>query len=657
MNPKERVKELSDILKEANYRYYVLDDPQMPDFEYDRLLRELEDLEKAHPELITEDSPTHRVGGEAISAFEKYTHPVPLMSLQDVFSLDELDEFLVKTLENDPQSQFSVEPKIDGLSVALEYVDGKFIRGATRGDGSVGEDVTENLKTIRSIPMTIDNAPARLIVRGEVYMPKKSFEKLNAKQEEEGKPLFANPRNAAAGSLRQLDPKICAQRGLDIYIFNIQLIEGRDFATHAETLDYLKELKFKVIPYKKLGNPKEINEYVLSINENRGELPCDIDGAVIKVNDLDQRNRMGSTAKCPRWAVAYKYPPEIKETVVEDIVIQVGRTGVLTPKAVVRPVRLAGTTVTNATLHNQDFISERDIRIGDTVRIRKAGEIIPEILDVIKDKRPCDAVAYRLPAACPVCGAAVVRDEEGAFVRCTGAECPAQLSRNIAHFVSRDAMDIEGLGSSLVESLIEKGLIKSPADIYYLTLDEMKSLWQKGSKAAEKLLTAIEASKNQDLSRLLYALGIRQVGAKAGKVLASHFGNLDALMTAGIEDLQAVSDVGEITARNIADWFAQPQSKHLIEKLRNAGVNFESKRTVSDTRFAGKTFVLTGALSKFTRDEATEKIELFGGKASGSVSKKTSFVVVGENAGSKERKARELGIPILTEDEFLEMIQ
>ena len=640
MNPKERVKELSDILKEANYRYYVLDDPQMPDFEYDRLLRELEDLEKAHPELITEDSPTHRVGGEAISAFEKYTHPVPLMSLQDVFSLDELDEFLVKTLENDPQSQFSVEPKIDGLSVALEYVDGKFIRGATRGDGSVGEDVTENLKTIRSIPMTIDNAPARLIVRGEVYMPKKSFEKLNAKQEEEGKPLFANPRNAAAGSLRQLDPKICAQRGLDIYIFNIQLIEGRDFATHAETLDYLKELKFKVIPYKKLGNPKEINEYVLSINENRGELPCDIDGAVIKVNDLDQRNRMGSTAKCPRWAVAYKYPPEIKETVVEDIVIQVGRTGVLTPKAVVRPVRLAGTTVTNATLHNQDFISERDIRIGDTVRIRKAGEIIPEILDVIKDKRPCDAVAYRLPAACPVCGAAVVRDEEGAFVRCTGAECPAQLSRNIAHFVSRDAMDIEGLGSSLVESLIEKGLIKSPADIYYLTLDEMKSLWQKGSKAAEKLLTAIEASKNQDLSRLLYALGIRQVGAKAG-----------------IEDLQTVSDVGEITARNIADWFAQPQSKHLIEKLRNAGVNFESKRTVSDTRFAGKTFVLTGALSKFTRDEATEKIELFGGKVSGSVSKKTSFVVVGENAGSKERKARELGIPILTEVEFLEMIQ
>ena len=657
MDPKERVKELSEILKEANYRYYVLDDPTMPDFEYDRLLRELEELEAAHPELVTEDSPTQRVGGEAISAFEKYTHPVPLMSLQDVFSLEELDEFLEKTLAADPSTVFSVEPKIDGLSVALEYVDGKFIRGATRGDGNVGEDVTENLKTIRSIPMTLENAPARLIVRGEVYMPKKSFEKLNAKQEEEGKPLFANPRNAAAGSLRQLDPKICAQRGLDIFIFNIQLIEGVEFASHAETLDYLKTLKFKVIPHQKLKNPAEINDYVLSINENREDLPCDIDGAVIKVNDLAQRERMGATAKCPRWAVAYKYPPEIKESVVEDIVIQVGRTGVLTPKAVVRPVRLAGTTVTNATLHNQDFITERDIRIGDTVHIRKAGEIIPEILDVVKEKRPAYAVAYLLPKACPVCGAAVARDEEGAFVRCTGAECPAQLSRNIAHFVSRDAMDIEGLGSSIVEALIEKGLIKSPADIYYLTLDEMKSLWQKGSKAAEKLLGAIEASKQQDLSRLIFALGIRQVGAKAGKVLASHFGTLDALMNATEEELTEVPDVGAVTARNIAEWFTQPQSQHLVEKLRGAGVNFESKREITDTRFAGKIFVLTGALSKFTRDKATEKIELFGGKASGSVSKKTSYVVVGENAGSKERKARELGIPILSEDDFLAMIQ
>ena len=657
MEAKERIAELTKLLTEANYRYYVLDDPTMPDFEYDHLLRELEDLEKGHPEFISPDSPTQRVGGEAVSAFRKVEHPVALMSLQDVFSLDELNEFLEKTLESEPETEFSVEPKIDGLSVALEYVDGRFVRGATRGDGNVGEDVTENLKTIRSIPMTIDNAPPRLIVRGEVYMPKKSFEKLNARQEEEGKPLFANPRNAAAGSLRQLDPKIAAKRGLDILIFNVQLAEGVAFSTHAETLDYLKNLRFKVIPYKKLRGVQEIDDYVLSINENRAELACDIDGAVIKVDDLAQRERMGTTAKFPKWAVAYKYPPEIKETVVEDIVIQVGRTGVLTPKAVVRPVRLAGTTVTNATLHNQDFISERDIRIGDTVHIRKAGEIIPEILDVVKEKRPAGAEAYFLPKTCPVCGAKVERDEDGAFLRCTGAECGAQLSRNIAHFVSRDAMDIDGLGSAIVESLIEKGLVKSPADIYYLTLDEMKSLWQKGDTAAKKLLKSIEASKEQDVSRLIYALGIRQVGAKAGKVLAAAFGSLDGLMNASLEELTAVSDVGGVTAANIVDWFAQPQSQHMVERLRAAGVNFESKRVVTDARFSGKTFVLTGALSKFTREEATEKIELLGGKASGSVSKKTSFVVVGENAGSKERKARELGIPILTEDEFLEMIQ
>ena len=657
MDARERVAELTKRLTEANYRYYVLDNPTMQDFEYDRLLRELEDLEKANPELLREDSPTQRVGGAAISAFEKYTHPVPLMSLQDVFSLDELDEFLEKILKEYPQTEFSVEPKIDGLSVALEYVGGKFVRGATRGDGNIGEDVTENLKTIRSIPMSIENAPPRLIVRGEVYMPKKSFEKLNARQEEEGKLLFANPRNAAAGSLRQLDPKICAQRGLDIYIFNIQLCDGVTFQSHTETLEYLKSLRLKVIPYKKFNSVKEINEYVLAINENRGDLPCDIDGAVIKVDNLLQREALGATAKFPRWAAAYKYPPEIKETVVEDIVIQVGRTGVLTPKAIVRPVRLAGTTVTNATLHNQDFISERDIRIGDTVHIRKAGEIIPEILDVVLQKRPADAAPYLLPDNCPVCGAKVERDEEGVFIRCTGAACGAQLSRNIAHFVSRDAMDIDGLGGAIVDALIERGLVKTPADIYYLTLEDVKSLWKSGATAAKKLLTAIENSKQQDVSRLIYALGIRQVGAKAGKVLASSFGNLDALMNASLEELTAVPDVGEITARNIADWFAQPQAKDMIEQLRNAGVNFESKRVISDSRFAGKVFVLTGALSKFTREEATEKIELFGGKTSGSVSKKTSFVVVGENAGSKERKARELGIPILSEDEFLEMIQ
>ena len=657
MEAKERIQELTKLLSEANYRYYVLDDPQMLDFEYDRLLRELEELEKANPELVLPDSPTLRVGGEALSQFQKVEHPVPLMSLQDVFSLEELDEFLDKVLESDPETEFSVEPKIDGLSVALEYENGIFVRGATRGDGVVGEDVTENLKTVRSIPMTIENAPPRLIVRGEVYMPKKSFERLNETQEKEGKPLFANPRNAAAGSLRQLDSKITAKRGLDILIFNIQLAEGVSFATHGESLDYLRNLRFKVVPFTILKDKKQINDYVMSINENREKLSCDIDGAVIKVNDLSRRERLGATAKFPRWAVAYKYPPEIKPTVVEDIVVQVGRTGVLTPKAVVRPVRLAGTTVTNATLHNQDFITERDIRIGDTVQIRKAGEIIPEILEVDFTKRPEGTVPYRLPAVCPVCGAPVARDEEGAFVRCTGAECPAQLSRNISHFVSRDAMDIEGFGSAIVDSLIEKGFVKSPADIYYLTLDEMKSLWQKGDTAAKKLLAAIEASKDQDLSRLIYALGIRQVGAKAGKVLASSFGTMDALMNASLEELTEVPDVGGITAENIVQWFSQEQSRHMIERLRDAGVNFESKRVISDARFAGMTFVLTGALSKFTREEATEKIELLGGKASGSVSRKTTYVVVGENAGSKERKARELGIPILSEDDFLEMIQ
>ena len=657
MNPKERIDELTAQLTDANYRYYVLDDPQMPDFEYDQLLRELEELEKANPELVAADSPTKRVGGEALSQFEKVAHPVPLMSLQDVFSKEELREFLNKVLETEPGTEFSVEPKIDGLSVALEYVNGLFVRGATRGDGNVGEDVTENLKTIRAIPMKLENAPARLIVRGEVFMPKKSFEKLNARQEAEGKPLFANPRNAAAGSLRQLDPKIAAKRGLDIYIFNVQLADGVTFSSHSQSLEYLKQLKFKVIPFKILSAPEKIDAQIDAVNDNREKLSCDIDGAVVKVNDLAQRERLGSTAKFPRWAAAYKYPPEIKPTVVEDIVVQVGRTGVLTPKAVVKAVRLAGTTVTNATLHNQDFISQRDIRIGDTVWIRKAGEIIPEILEVDLSKRPEGTEPYLLPQRCPVCGAKVEKDPDGAFLRCTGAECPAQLSRNISHFVSRDAMDIEGLGSAIVDGLIERGLIQSPADIFYLTLEDVKSLWKSGSTAAKKLLNAIEASKQQDLSRLIYALGIHQVGAKTGKVLASTFGSLDALMAASLEELTAVPDVGEVTASNIHNWFAQEQSCHMIRRLRDAGVNFESKRVVSDTRFAGKTFVLTGALSKFTREEATEKIEMFGGKAAGSVSKKTSYVVVGENAGSKERKARELGIPILSEEDFLEMIQ
>ena len=657
MEPQKRIQDLTALLNEAGYRYYVLDDPTLPDFEYDRLLRELEDLEKTYPEYVLPDSPTKRVGGQAVNTFGEVTHAVPLMSLQDVFSMEELEDFLNRTQEALPNAAYSVEPKIDGLSVALEYEDGRFVRGATRGDGVVGEDVTENLKTIRSIPMTLENAPARLIVRGEVYMPKKTFRTLNAALEENGEKTFANPRNAAAGSLRQKDPKVTAKRKLDILVFNVQLAEGVTFTSHCETLEYLKSLRFKVIPYKKLSDPKKIEEEILRINEEREKLPCDIDGGVVKLDDLAQRELLGATAKFPRWAVAYKYPPEVKSTVIEDIVIQVGRTGVLTPKAVVAPVRLAGTTVTNATLHNQDFISRLDVRIGDTVRIRKAGEIIPEILGVDLSKRPENTKPYFLPDRCPVCGAEVVRDEDGAFLRCTGAECPAQLSRNIAHFVSRDAMDIDGLGSAIVESLISQKLIKSPADIYYLTLEEISGLWKSGTTAAKKLLSAIEASKQQDLSRLIYALGIRQVGVKTGKSLAAAFGSMDALMEASLEALTAVPDIGEITAQSIYEWFRQDQSQHLIRRLREAGLNFESKRVITDTRLAGKTVVLTGTLSRFTREEATEKIELLGGKASGSVSRKTSFVVAGENAGSKERKARELGIPVLTEDEFWEMIQ
>ena len=657
MEARDRIKELTEILNRANHRYYVLDDPEITDYEYDRMLRELEELEAKYPEFLRPDSPTQRVGGEALSQFQKISHPVPLMSLQDVFSHEELTEFLEKTCQQNPGCLFSVEPKIDGLSVSLEYENGVFIRGATRGDGAVGEDVTENLKTIRSIPMTIPDAPRRLIVRAEVFMPKKSFEILNERQQIAGKPLFANPRNAAAGSLRQLDPKIAAQRNLDAYVFNIQLIDGVEFSTHRETLDYLKEHHFKVIPSAIIGDTQKILSEVNSIDAQRGELTCDIDGAVIKVDDLGLRERMGATAKCPRWAVAYKYPPEIKPTVVEDIVVQVGRTGVLTPKAVVRAVRLAGTTVTNATLHNQDFITQRDIRIGDTVLIRKAGEIIPEILEVDFSKRPEWAEPYLLPEHCPVCGAVTTRDVDGAFCRCTGIACSAQLSRNIAHFVSRDAMDIEGLGSAIVESFIDRNLIKTPADIYTLQLDDIKSLWKSGETAAQKLLNAIENSKQQDLSRLIFALGIRQVGSKTAKVLAGVFGTMDALASATVDELTQIPDVGAVTAEYIVQWFQQPQSAAMLEKLRMAGVNFESTKVVHDARFAGMTFVLTGALSRFTREEATERIEAFGGKVSGSVSKKTAYVVIGENAGSKERKARELGIPLLSEEEFLEMIQ
>ena len=657
MNPQKEIEELTLELEEANRLYYVLDAPTMEDYEYDKKLRRLEELEAQYPEFASPLSPTKRVGGEALSRFEKVEHAVPLESLQDVFSEEEVGEFDRRLRETVRDAAYSVEPKVDGLSVALEYRDGVFVRGATRGDGRIGEDVTENLKTIRSIPLRIDDAPSRLIVRGEVFMPRVVFEKLNAAREEAGRSLFANPRNAAAGSLRQLDPSIAAERRLDILIFNLQLAEGIEFQTHAQTLDYLKQRHFKVIPYQLCATAAEATEEIRRIGQERYGYSFDIDGAVVKLNNLADRALLGSTAKFPRWACAYKYPPEIRETVLEDIVVQVGRTGVLTPKAVVRPVRLAGTTVTNATLHNQDFITEKDIRIGDTVKIRKAGEIIPEILSVETEKRPAGTSPYRLPSLCPVCGAPVERDPDGAALRCTGAECPAQLSRNIAHFVSRNAMDIDGMGDAIVEQLITMGAVRSPADIYFLTLDELKSLWKSGSKAAQKLLAAIEGSKNNDLSRLIFALGIRQVGEKAAKVLAKTFGSLDALMQATQEELTQIRDIGAVTAENIVSWFASPQSRHLISRLREAGVNFESTAVQDDGRFAGMTFVLTGALSLFTRDEATEKIEAHGGKAAGSVSKKTTYLVAGENAGSKLKKANELGIPVLSEQEFLSMLQ
>jgi DNA ligase (NAD+) len=541
--------------------------------------------------------------------------------------------------------------------VALEYVDGIFVQGATRGDGNVGEDVTENLKTIRTIPLKLENAPHRLIVRGEVFMPKKVFEKLNAQREAAGKALFANPRNAAAGSLRQLDPKIAAQRQLDILIFNLQLCEGREFSTHTETLDFLRQLRFKVIPYTLCHTAAEIETRITAIGEGREDFSFDIDGAVVKVNDLHQRENLGSTAKYPRWACAYKYPPEIKPTVVQDIIIQVGRTGVLTPKAVVAPVRLAGTTVTNATLHNQDFISEKDIRIGDTVRIRKAGEIIPEILEVDFSKRPAEAQPYFLPDRCPVCGGETVRDPDGAAIRCTNEGCPAQKVRFLTHFASRDAMDIDGLGSAMVETLVDAGLADTPADLYRLREEDLVQLDRMGKQSAKNLLEALERSKENDLWRLVFALGIRQVGAKAAKALSTHFGSLEALSQATTEDLTQVPDIGGITAENIQTWFQRPENQALVSQLTAAGLNTQCQTTVQDQRFAGKTIVLTGTLEQMTRGEAAEKIEQFGGKAAGSVSKKTDFVVAGPGAGSKLRKAEELGIPVLSEAEFLEMLQ
>ena len=658
MDYREEIKELRRKLTEHGYRYYVLDDPSIPDHEYDLMNRRLEELEAEHPEEITPDSPTQRIGGKTLEGFAPYAHEVPLESLQDVFNAGEVADFCERMEENlGLFTEYSVEPKVDGLSVALEYRDGVFYRGATRGDGRGGEDVTENLKTIRSIPMTLPEKLPRLIVRGEVYMARSVFEEINAMRELQGKPLMANPRNAAAGSMRQLDPRIAAERKLDIQIFNLQLAEGKTFTSHAETLDYLKSQRFKVIPFKTLGSLNEVQSEIERINDERMKYPFDIDGAVVKVNSLTDREKLGSTAKCPKWAVAYKYPPEKKPSRILDIVVQVGRTGVLTPKAVLEPVRLAGTTVTNATLHNQDLIAEKDIRIGDTVIVQKAGEIIPEIVEVDFSKRPEGTVPYFLPKTCPVCGAAVRREEDGVAVRCTGAECPAQLQRNITHFASRDAMDIEGLGPAVVQQLVESGLIHNVADLYHLQAQDVAQLDRMGAKSAENLIRAIEKSKGNDLSKLIYGLGIRQVGEKAGKVLSSHFRSMEALMSASEEELTEINDVGGITARCITEYLSAPQSQDLIRRLKEAGVNMESTAQLVDQRFAGMTFVLTGTLSRFDRKTAQSMIEDRGGKAAGSVSKRTTYVVAGEAAGSKLKKAQELNIPVLTEDEFAKMLE
>ncbi len=650
----QQVAALREALRYHNKKYYDEDAPEISDFAYDRMLRALETLEKAYPEYDDPDSPTHRVGGSASEKFSSVTHAWPLESLQDVFSFDELAEFYARA----QAEEYVVEYKIDGLSVSLEYRDGIFVRGATRGDGVTGEDVTDNLRTIEEIPKVLENAPPELVVRGEVYMRRSVFEEINAQRELDGQPPLANPRNAAAGSLRQLDSAVTRARRLSIFCFNIQNSSELPLSSHVQALDYLKQLGFPVSPrYPVYADPAEIRREIERMGDSRGELDFDIDGAVVKVNSFARRQALGSTAKYPRWASAYKYPPEVKETVLRDIVITVGRTGVLTPNAVLDPVRLAGTTVSRATLHNRDIIREKDVRIGDTVRVRKAGEIIPEILGYVPEKRPADSVPYEMPSVCPVCGAPVFEDGDEAAIRCTGAECPAQLLRNLMHFVSRDAMDIDGCGQAVLQSLIDADLIHSAADLYTLKADELEPLARMGRKSADNLTAAIAASRQNDLSRLLFAFGIRHVGQKAAKVLSGTFGSLDAILAADVEQLTEVRDIGGATAQAIVSWREQEQSQHLVARLRELGVNFLGEQTVKSDRLAGKTIVLTGTLTLFTRKQATEIIERLGGRASGSVSKKTTYVVAGENAGSKLKKANELGIPVLTEQEFRDLIQ
>ena len=658
MDAGKEINELTDRLIAYAVKYYNEDAPEISDFEYDDLMNRLKALEAEHPDLARDDSPTKRVIGNVLEGFESVTHPYPMESLQDVFSYEELYDFDKRVKERFPDAEYSVEVKIDGLSVCLEYRDGIFVRGATRGDGRVGEDVTENLKTIFDIPLKIESDLSPLYVRGEVYMSYKTFERLNEENEKLEKPLFANPRNAAAGSLRQLDSSICAKRKLSIFCFNLQNGEELGFEKHSDTFNFMREKGCKIVDrYIVTDDMAKVIEFIEEIGEHRDALSFGIDGIVIKINSLAQRRRMGSTAKAPRWAIAYKFPPEEKPTKLLDITVQVGRTGVLTPNALFEPVRLAGTTVSRATLHNRDFIAEKDIRVGDTIIVRKAGDIIPEVLGVDLKKRPPDARPFKMPDRCPVCGSPLYTDPDEAAIRCTGSECPAQLSRSIAHFASRGAMDIEGLGIAIVEALLEKGHIKSAADLYYLKAEDIAAMEKMGDKSAENLLAALEKSKGNQLSRLLFAFGIRNVGQKAAKVIAERYENIDALLNATAEELTNIRDIGPVIAESLKNWLDNPQNRHFIQRLQDAGVNMTEQVDKRDGRFEGKTFVLTGTLSEFTRDQASAIIEAFGGKTSSSVSKKTSYLLAGEDAGSKLTKAQSLGVEIIDEAVFKEMIK
>lgn len=652
---KQKIEELRKTLRYHSDRYYNDDAPEIEDYEYDMMMRELKGLEEKYPEFDSADSPTKRVGGKADNSFASVEHTVRMESLQDAFSKEEIFDFDRRVKESVSDVHYVVEPKIDGLSVSLEYVNGEFFRGSTRGDGNVGEDVSGNLRVIHNIPLKLNHALPYIEVRGEVYMPKKSFDRVVDRQLINDEKPFKNPRNAAAGSLRQKDSEVAATRGLDIFVFNIQQIEGKELTSHKESLDYLKELGFNTIPYyERVDDIETAFEKVLQIGEKRGELEFDIDGAVIKVDDFSEREQLGSTAKFPKWAVAFKYPPEEKQTEILDIEITVGRTGKLTPTAVLSPVHLAGTTVSRATLHNQDFINEKGVNIGDIVTVRKAGDIIPEVL-CVNEKRSNGSFVY--PERCPSCNEKVVREEGESDIRCINPECPAQLLRNLIHYCSRDAMDIEGLGPSIIETFVNEGMIKTVTDIYRLDKEKIASLDGFQQTSANNIIESVENSKNNDLSKLIFALGIRHIGAKAAKLLSDEFKNIDNLMNASLEAICDIDGFGDIMAKSAFDFFQSESARELIADLKSFGVNTESKTVINDNRFEGMTFVLTGTLPTYKRSEASKIIESFGGKTSSSVSKKTSYVLSGESSGSKLDKANQLGIPVIDENEFNEMIK